>query len=214
MSPRDGTLPCPPSGRGGMWGCARPCCKEKMTAAQRGNEQPCSLCADLPTDMRDKLLSLWVEYEEGATIEASLVRGMDKLETLMQHDQGKSPPEFDYTFNLRYARKSTGVNPLLMALRERIEYNETGQDSRRPASPDLKKLSLPLLKSYAIPECCAGGFLLITKLFPRQWNSMLLIHAQCTASQSISIRSNPLWSKAIHSSLGVRLFHLAKPKAK
>ena len=95
--------------------------KENDGRAARERAAMFDLCADLPGDMRRKLHALRAEYEEGETLEAVLVKGMDKLETLMQHNQGKNSPEFDYAFNLRYARKNTDVAPLLSALRERID---------------------------------------------------------------------------------------------
>lgn len=76
---------------------------------------------DLPNGMRKKLIDLWTEYEQGETLEARIVKGMDKLETLMQHNQGKNTPEFDYAFNLRYAQKYTNVSPLLVAIRKKID---------------------------------------------------------------------------------------------
>ena len=48
------------------------------------------------------LRALWEEYEAGETPEARLVKALDKAETIIQHNQGKNPPDFDYVFNLEY----------------------------------------------------------------------------------------------------------------
>ena len=52
----------------------------------------------------EKLRELWKEYEDGKTAEARLVKALDKAETIIQHNQGKNPPDFDYQFNLEYGR--------------------------------------------------------------------------------------------------------------
>lgn len=75
------------------------------------------LTGPLPARLRDEILGLWDEYEAAATPEAKLAKALDKLETLMQHNQGKNPPDFDYAFNLEYGRKHTGGHPLIEATR-------------------------------------------------------------------------------------------------
>ena len=79
------------------------------------------LCAPLPENLREEFLSLWEEYEAASTAEAKMVKGLDKLETLAQHNQGCNPPNFDYTFNLSYGRSHTDSHPLLQALRNIID---------------------------------------------------------------------------------------------
>lgn len=69
--------------------------------------------AALPTPQREEVVALWDEYEEGATPEARLAKGLDKLETILQHTQGANPPDFDYRFNLGYGRRYTEDHPLL-----------------------------------------------------------------------------------------------------
>lgn len=80
-----------------------------------------SLVAPLPTDLRAEILALWDEYESAATTEAKVAKGLDKLETILQHTQGRNPDEFDYGFNLEYGRRYTGADPLLTALRTRLD---------------------------------------------------------------------------------------------
>lgn len=56
-------------------------------------------------DAGERLLKLWQEYEAGETAEARLVKALDKAETIIQHNQGINPPDFDYEFNLEYGKK-------------------------------------------------------------------------------------------------------------
>ena len=75
----------------------------------------------LPESVRLEFLGLWDEYEAAATPEARLAKGLDKLETILQHNQGANPPGFDYDFNLEYGRQYTGIHPLLAELRAELD---------------------------------------------------------------------------------------------
>ena len=79
------------------------------------------LLAPLPAPLRDEIASLWDEYEAAQSPEAKLAKGLDKLETIMQHNQGLNPPDFDYRFNLGYGRKHTADIPLIAAMREILD---------------------------------------------------------------------------------------------
>jgi putative hydrolase of HD superfamily len=46
------------------------------------------LTKELPATLRDDLVALWDEYEGAATPESRLAKGLDKLETILQHNQG------------------------------------------------------------------------------------------------------------------------------
>jgi putative hydrolases of HD superfamily len=76
-----------------------------------------TLLDTLPDDLGRELTALWDEYERAASPEAKLAKALDKLETIMQHTQGRNPPEFDYRFNLEYGRAHTGDHPLIAAIR-------------------------------------------------------------------------------------------------
>ena len=80
-----------------------------------------ALLAPLPPATRDTLAGLWEEYEAAATPEARLAKALDKLETLLQHVQGRNPPGFDYRFNLGYGRRYTEGPPLVAELRARLD---------------------------------------------------------------------------------------------
>lgn len=68
-------------------------------------------------DDADAMLELWDEYEAGETLEARVVKGLDKLETILQHSQGQNPPDFDYAFNLGYGADRTDKHAVLRQLR-------------------------------------------------------------------------------------------------
>jgi putative hydrolase of HD superfamily len=79
------------------------------------------LTAPLPPALRDEIVALWDEYEAARTREARVAKGLDKLETILQHTQGRNPADFDYDFNLGYGRRYTEADPLLAALRDRLD---------------------------------------------------------------------------------------------
>jgi len=60
-----------------------------------------TLIAPLPQALQDEILALWDEYENATSQEAKLAKAFDKLETLLQHTQGKNAADFNYGFNLK-----------------------------------------------------------------------------------------------------------------
>jgi putative hydrolases of HD superfamily len=82
---------------------------------------------------RQEIVSLWDEYENASTAEAKLAKALDKLETIMQHTQGKNPPAFDYRFNLAYGRDHTAGEPLIEAVRAILdaETEQLAQEAER-----------------------------------------------------------------------------------
>ena len=80
-----------------------------------------TLAAPLPAQMRAAILALWEEYETGATREGRIAKGLDKLETILQHSQGANPPGFDLAYNLAYGRAATEADPLLAAFRAQLD---------------------------------------------------------------------------------------------
>ncbi len=76
-----------------------------------------TLLEPLPAPLKAEIAALWDEYETGRSPEAKLAKALDKLETIMQHTQGKNPPAFDYRFNLAYGRDHTADQPLIAAVR-------------------------------------------------------------------------------------------------
>jgi 5'-deoxynucleotidase YfbR-like HD superfamily hydrolase len=80
-----------------------------------------ALLLPLPAALRDEITALWDEYEAAQSPEARLAKGLDKLETIMQHNQGLNPAGFDYRFNLGYGRQHTADIPLIAQLREILD---------------------------------------------------------------------------------------------
>ena len=89
------------------------------------------LLAPLPAALRDEIASLWDEYEAAESPEAKLAKGLDKLETIMQHNQGLNPPDFDYRFNLGYGRRFTEGPPLIAAVREILDQETEARARER-----------------------------------------------------------------------------------
>lgn len=89
--------------------------------AAREREDLLRLVEPLPEATAEAIVALWEEYEAAVTPEARMAKGLDKLETILQHVQGENPPDFDYRFNLGYGTRYTGGDPLLAALRERLD---------------------------------------------------------------------------------------------
>lgn len=80
-----------------------------------------TLCAPLPDDLSAEIMELWADYSEGKSTEAIFAKGFDKLETMMQHNIGLNPPDFDYAFNLDYGVRQTARHPLLRQFREIVD---------------------------------------------------------------------------------------------
>ena len=91
------------------------------------------LLSPLPPALRDEITALWDEYEGAESPEAKLAKGLDKLETIMQHNQGLNPPDFDYRFNLGYGRRHTAEIPLIAQVRELLD-RETEARAREAES--------------------------------------------------------------------------------
>jgi putative hydrolase of HD superfamily len=94
---------------------ARAVMEEGKAAAER--RDLLTLLQPLPQALRDEIIGLWDEYEDAKTPEAKLAKALDKLETILQHTQGRNPPGFDYRFNLGYGREHTASPPLIAAIR-------------------------------------------------------------------------------------------------
>jgi putative hydrolase of HD superfamily len=90
------------------------------------------LIAPLPPELQDEIRELWDEYEAADSPEAKLAKGLDKLETILQHTQGKNPADFDYAFNLGYGQRYTAADPIMAALRARLDQ----ETARRARSAD------------------------------------------------------------------------------
>jgi len=98
------------------------------------------LAAPLAESVRAELLALWDEYEQAATPEARIAKGLDKLETIMQHNQGIMPSGFDFRYNLQYGAAYTADDPVLKGVRALLDVETTQRaleaDARLRRAPD------------------------------------------------------------------------------
>lgn len=88
-----------------------------------------TLLDPLPQAQQREITALWDEYEAAATPEARLAKALDKLETILQHNQGYNPDGFDYAFNLGYGQRYTSDDPRLVAIRTLLDA-ETQQRAK------------------------------------------------------------------------------------
>jgi putative hydrolase of HD superfamily len=109
-----------------------PAIHQQSDAPKAGQERKdlLVLLEPLPDGIKHELVALWDEYEAAASPEAQMAKALDKMETLLQHNQGANPPDFDYAFNLEYGRKFTDAVPFAAALRTLIDA-ETEQKAAR-----------------------------------------------------------------------------------
>ena len=98
--------------------------------AQRERADLLTLLAPLPDMLRADFVALWDEYDQAASLEARLAKGLDKLETIIQHNQGANPADFDYAFNLGYGQQHMSAHPLLAALRGIVDEDTRRHDLR------------------------------------------------------------------------------------
>lgn len=75
----------------------------------------------LPDDLRFEFRALWDEYDQVSSPEAVLAKGLDKIETMMQHVTGTQVDGFDFEWNLGYGTDRTDKTPLLQELRARVD---------------------------------------------------------------------------------------------
>ncbi len=79
------------------------------------------LIQGLPDSPKQKIMALWLEYNSSETKESKLVKALDKMETIVQHNQGRNPDDFDYAFNLQYGAKYAKYSETLNVLRRLID---------------------------------------------------------------------------------------------
>ncbi|AZZ93545.1 HD domain-containing protein [Hahella sp. KA22] len=79
------------------------------------------LLTPLPKAQQQEILALWDDYDQMQSIEAKVAKALDKMETILQHNQGKNPQDFDYAFNLEYGKKYANIDPFIQQLREIVD---------------------------------------------------------------------------------------------
>lgn len=92
------------------------------------------ILALLPDPAAARLRALGEEVASAQSPEARLAKGLDRIETVLQHVEGANPGDFDYSFNLDYGRAHTDAHPVTSALRAPIDA-ETLRRSERGSPP-------------------------------------------------------------------------------
>lgn len=77
--------------------------------------------AALPHDQQEAFLADYHEYEAQETKEAQVVKALDRLEGIIQVNQGVNPRNFDYVFTLNYGWDQCRIDPSLALMREILE---------------------------------------------------------------------------------------------
>lgn len=75
----------------------------------------------LPNSKKSHIIFLWNEYNKGKTKEARIIKALDKMETIMQHNIGNNPQGFDYKFNLNYGKDLIKDDLTLRNLRKIVD---------------------------------------------------------------------------------------------
>lgn len=111
-----------------------PAPEQSFTDSKAGKERNdfLSLVTSLPDHLKSEFVSLWDEYEDGSSQEARAAKALDKLETILQHNQGANPADFDYDFNLDYGREHTSKVPIAAMIRRLLDA-ETEELARQSA---------------------------------------------------------------------------------
>ena len=82
--------------------------------------------------LRQKIINLWQEYDSAQTQEAKLVKALDKMEVIIQHNEADIAtwiPE-EYDFQLTYGKKFTDYHPFMKKFREMVDKVTTEKIAR------------------------------------------------------------------------------------
>lgn len=101
-----------------------------LSKSERERNDFLSLVEPLPVDVKSEFISLWDEYEDGRSPDARAAKALDKIETILQHNQGLNPEDFDYEFNLEYGKAQTNKVPIAVRIRELLDV-ETKAKTRQ-----------------------------------------------------------------------------------
>jgi putative hydrolase of HD superfamily len=79
------------------------------------------LCGIIGGSTAEEIQSLYREYAAGESREAKAAKALDKIETIIQHNQGKNPDDFNYAFNLDYGRMLAEYDPFINSIRQAVD---------------------------------------------------------------------------------------------
>ena len=117
-----------------------PAPQQAAAPAKAGAERDAllQLLVPLPLSLQAEFTALWDEYEAADTPEARLAKALDKLETILQHNQGRNEPHFDYRFNLAYGQQYTADDARVAAMRAILDA-----ETARLADEQAARAQLP-----------------------------------------------------------------------
>lgn len=95
--------------------------EEYATKATKERNALSEIIQSLMVETQNNIIELWEEYENATTEEAKYVKCLDKLETLIQHNQGINPIEFNYEFNITYGNELVADNKIFSKLKQMID---------------------------------------------------------------------------------------------
>jgi putative hydrolase of HD superfamily len=106
---------------------------DSMDKSENERNDFLKLADSLPEKLKKILTELWDEYENATSKEAKTAKALDKLETIIQHNQGKNPEDFDYAFNLNYGKEYTTGHPVISSIRKILdeETNKRANESKK-----------------------------------------------------------------------------------
>ncbi len=83
------------------------------------------LIKNLPVATGEKIMLLWLEFEENKTSEAHFAHAMDKLEVLIQHNQAniKTWRESEKEFSLHYGDETCSYDSTLKSLKDLVRVD-------------------------------------------------------------------------------------------
>lgn len=113
------------------------------------------LLSNLPDVYRKELTALFVEMKEQHTIEAKLYKALDKMETLIQHNEANIStwlPQ-EYHLNITYGQQQVEFSEYMRQLKKEID-----QDSKKKIKDTMKgwqgeKYHIQVVKEYNTKGC-------------------------------------------------------------
>jgi len=100
-----------------------PAFKEDPNKLEREEKAIKRLVESLPAETQNKIIDLWKEYNACETPEAKLVKALDKLETLIQHNSVDIPTwaKIEKEFNLTYGKKFMDFHSFIKEFRKIVD---------------------------------------------------------------------------------------------
>ncbi len=97
--------------------------KAKIDQQEKERQGLQKLMEVLSPKIRREMLELWEEYEKGETKEAKLVKALDKIEVLIQHNEAKisSWNQKEFSYNFEHGDDQCLDDETLWALKELVK---------------------------------------------------------------------------------------------